>query len=189
MMRNCTLKSYRLLAAIFGALLISGCVSNDMSDLEAYKDEVLARKSGRIEPLPEIKPYERYLYQGSKNGARDPFEPFYEEKKEVVQEEKKVDARQQRLLDEIRNRNKEELEQFALDSLRMVGTLEDTDQLWGIIKDSNGVIHRVKPGNYIGLNFGKIIRIAEEGIELREIVKDSQGNYDERQASLALTEE
>ncbi len=178
----------RLAGLVLVSLVLSGCVSSDMSDLEVYKDEVLARKSGRIEPLPEIKPYERYLYQSADNNLRDPFEPFYEEKREEVKE-KPVDPMQQKYIAEIKNRNREELEQFALDSLRMVGTLEDTDELWGIVKDNNGVIHRVKTGNYLGLNYGKIIHIAEEGIELREIVRDSQGNYEERQASLALAEE
>ncbi len=174
---------------LFGVtLILSGCVNTDMSDLDIYTQEVLARKSGRIEPLPEIKPYERYLYQSADNNLRDPFEPFYEEKKEEIKE-KVTDAKQQKYIEEIRNRNREELEQFELDSLRMVGTLEDQNELWGIIQDNNGVIHRVKTGNYIGVNYGKIISIAEEGIELREIIKDTQGNWDERQASLALIEE
>jgi type IV pilus assembly protein PilP len=172
---------------LLATVLLAGCVNTDMSDLDAYTQEVLARKSSRIEPLPEIKPYERYLYQSADNNLRDPFEPFYEEKKEEFKE-KITDARQQKYIEEIRNRNREELEQFELDSLRMVGTLEDQNELWGIIKDNNGVIHRVKTGNYLGVNYGKIISIAEEGIQLREIVKDTQGNWDERQASLALIE-
>lgn len=180
--------SFRSLSSLLlMTLMLTGCVNTDMSDLEIYTQEVLARKSSRIEPLPEIKPYERYLYQSAENNLRDPFEPFYEEKKEEIKE-KVSDARQQKYIDEIRNRNREELEQFELDSLRMVGTLEDQSELWGIIQDNNGVIHRVKTGNYIGVNYGKIISIAEEGIELREIVKDTQGNWDERQASLALIE-
>ena len=55
---------------------LAGCVSTDMADLQAYSEEVLARKGGRIEPLPEIKPYERYLYQSAELGKPDPFAAF-----------------------------------------------------------------------------------------------------------------
>ena len=70
------------------ALTLGGCVSKDMSDLEAYKDEILARKGGNIEPLPPIKPYERYLYQASEQGLRDPFRSFFEEEAAVEKVEK-----------------------------------------------------------------------------------------------------
>ncbi|MFB3084100.1 MAG: pilus assembly protein PilP, partial [Gammaproteobacteria bacterium] len=74
------------------------------------------------------------------------------------------------------------------DSLRMVGLLEDTDDQWGIIVDPDGTIHRVKVGNYMGRNIGKITNIYEDRIELREVVQDSQGRWTERTAALALVE-
>lgn len=169
------------------AAMLGGCVSSDMSDLELYADEVRARKGGRIEPLPEIKPYERYLYQSAESGT-DPFEPFYREKpQEAVA--RAFDPNQQQYLDEIQNRNLEELENYELDSLRMVGTLEDASELWGIIVDRGGTVHRVKVGNYMGRNFGKILSISEEKIDLREIISDGQGGYQERQASMALVQQ
>ncbi|MCC7410799.1 MAG: pilus assembly protein PilP [Gammaproteobacteria bacterium] len=173
------------LAAIAG---LTGCVSHDMSDLQAYTQEILARKGGHIEPLPEIKPYERYLYQSADAGARDPFQSFYDEPEQRIAE-KAMTAEQQKLLDEIQNRNREELEQYELDSLRMVGTIENDSDLWGVIRDQGGTVHRIKVGNYMGRNFGRITSISEDRIELREIVKDANGVWEERPAVLALAEE
>ena len=66
------------------ALTLGGCVSKDMTDLENYVSEVLARKGGRIEPLPPIKPYERYLYQAEELGLRNPFRSFMKEEAEIA---------------------------------------------------------------------------------------------------------
>ena len=71
----------------------------------------------------------------------------------------------------------------------MVGVMEDTDDLWGIVRDPEGVVHRVQVGNYVGRNFGKIINIQEDRIDIREITRDAQGRYEEREASLALAEQ
>ncbi|MEQ8233990.1 MAG: pilus assembly protein PilP [Gammaproteobacteria bacterium] len=167
----------------------SGCVSRDMTDLENSVSEVLARKGGKIEPLPPIKPYERYLYQSGELGLRDPFETFAQAAKDVEQVEAITDAKQQEYANEILTHNREELETHELDALRMVGVLEDTDDLWGIVRDPDGVVHRVQVGNYVGRNFGKIINIQEDRIDIREIIRDAQGRYEERQASLALAEQ
>jgi len=91
--------------------------------------------------------------------------------------------------DEIRHRNREELEQFELDSLRMVGTVEDEDNQWGIIKSPDGVIHRIKVGNYMGRNTGKVLNVFEGRIEVREIVRNSQGRWEERQTGIALSDD
>ncbi|MEM7466401.1 MAG: pilus assembly protein PilP [Pseudomonadota bacterium] len=160
-----------------------------MSDLESYRDEVLARPGGRIDPLPPIKPYERYLYQAGNMNLRDPFRSFLvreEEKKEITPAD---DPEQRRFATEILTHNREDLEQFELDSLRMVGILEDRAVLWGIVQDTSGVVHRVQVGNYLGRNYGKILNIEEDRIDLREIVKDSEGRWEEREATLALYEE
>lgn len=168
---------------------LTGCVNRDKSDLEDYVAQVLSRKGGQIPPLPPIKPYERYLYQSAAQGLRDPFTPF----QELALKEEKVealpDAQQQAYNDEILAHNREELEGFELDSLRMVGTLQNADELWGIVRDNAGTVHRVQVGNYLGRNYGKILNIQEDRIELREIIKDSDGRWEEREASLALAEQ
>lgn len=176
-------------AFLFAAVLslLAGCVSQDMDDLESYAKEVLAKKGGRIEPPPEIKPYEPYAYKSSEAGERDPFEPFYQVRKAETTGVADTGLSKE-LEQEIKNRNREELEGFELDSLRMVGTIQNADENWAIISDPGGVVHRVKVGNYMGRNIGKIVNIFEDKIELREIVQNSQGKWEERQAAVALVE-
>ena len=170
------------------ASMIAGCVSNDISDLEAYTEEVLARPGGRIDPLPEIKPYERYLYRSGDAKGRDPFRPFYAPE---VAAEGPGEKKENPWRDECQVRNPEELELYELDSLRMVGTLhnEVSQTLWGIVEEQSGTIHRVQVGNYMGRNCGKVLRISEEGIELREIIRSPNDEWEERPAELALAEE
>ena len=172
---------------IFALLNVGGCISNDISDLDQYVQEILARPGGRIEPLPEIKPYEAYAYQSAAKDARDPFKLFYQKDEEQLVEEQDSGLTKE-MEDEIKHRNKEELEQFELDSLRMVGLMESEDNQWGIIKGPDGVVHRIKVGNYMGRNTGKVLNVFEDRIELREIVRNSQGRWEERQAAIALDE-
>jgi len=167
---------------------LSACVSSDKSDLEQQVQQILARPGGRIEPLPEIKPYEAYAYQSDKEGTRDPFELFYQKSVEVAEKDENKGLSEAQIK-EIRYRNREELESFELDSLRMVGTLEDQSSQWGIVKDPNGTVHRVKVGNYMGTNIGKILNIFEDKIELREIIRNPDGRWIEREAALALAEQ
>lgn len=176
------------MASFICALLnLGGCVSNDISDLHQYAKEILARPGGRIEPPPEIKPYEAYAYKSSGLNARDPFRLFYQKEVSDLEEGQDTGLTKE-MEDEIKNRNKEELEQFELDSLRMVGTMENEESQWGIIKDPGGVVHRIKVGNYMGRNTGKILNVFEDRIEVREIVRNSQGRWEERQAAIALDE-
>ncbi len=162
-------------------LTISGCGGGSMRDLERYVSEVLSRPGGKIEPIPPLEPYIVYTYQSS-DGV-DPFEPFFQETPDptTVAGDGGGPAPDP-------NRNKEELEGYALDSLRMMGTLEQDETVWGIVRTPDGAIHRVQSGNYMGRNHGKITHISEEKIELTEIVADSQGTWQERPAGLALAE-
>ena len=74
----------RILFCICLVSNITGCVSTDMSDLQMRVDEILARPGGRLEPLPEIKPYEAYAYKSAQAGARDPFQLFYQKSQEAI---------------------------------------------------------------------------------------------------------
>ena len=85
-------------------------------------------------------------------------------------------------------RSREFLEQFPLDTLRMVGTMQLGDTNYGLIQTSDGLIHRVVPGNYMGQNDGRISTVTESDIELVEIISDGIGGYLERQAAIALVD-
>ena len=181
----------RLTIVVLAILGVAGCVSSDMSDLEKQVSKIMSKPGGRLEPLPEIKPYEAYVYESGKSEARNPFKRFYVVEQSLAIEESEGpvdDGLTEEMRNEIQNRNREELEGFELDSIKMVGTLQSEDNHWGIVLDPGGVVHRVKTGNYIGLNIGKITSIEEEQIEVREIIKDNSGRYGERKALLPLTE-
>lgn len=182
-------KLLKTIFCLFVTVLISGCVSRDISNLERDVSEIMARPGGRIDPLPEIKPYEAYAYQSGLDSARNPFKLFFVIEKPEIEPGAVDDGLTEEMEREIRNRNREELEQFELDSLRMVGTLDNDNNNWGIVLDPDGVVHRVSVGNYLGVNIGKIINIYEDRIELREIAQDSGGRWEEREAALALIEE
>ncbi len=171
--------------------LVNGCVSHDMPDLKEQLSAIMSRPGGGIEPIPEIKPYEAYVYESGKSGANNPFKRFYIQEQSIALEDKQGpidDGLTEEMRNEIQNRNREELERYELDSLRMVGTLQNEENNWGIVVDPGGIVHRVKTGNYVGLNIGKITSIAEEQIEVREIIKDNNGRYEERRALLPLIE-
>jgi type IV pilus assembly protein PilP len=177
---------------------LSGCVSSDRSDLEEYVTQTLASKGAAMEVLPAIKPAERYLYQAGENpDARDPFVAFEDKKAEAPNQPQTDDVKQLELISEMQlhEQNPEELEGFELDSLHMVGTLALGEGVKGaeeglnaLILDPEGTIYRVKVGHYVGKNYGKVIRVNEDGIELREIIKDAQGRWEERESKIAIQE-
>lgn len=172
----------RYIFASFAVASLVGCSPDDYSDLTTYIAEVKARPKGIIPPLPEIKVVEPFIFKPE--GLRDPFSPIEPE----ISAESTGTAGGGGIKPDL-TRQKEELELFSLDTLRMVGTLAMKADLWGLIRANDGTIHRVRVGNYMGKNYGKIIRITEDRIELMEIVPDQQpGTWREQQASLALTE-
>lgn len=177
-----------LLMSCVPMLLVLGGCERAPSELEQYIIDTLLRPGGRIEPLPEIKPYEAYIYQSAEKNARDPFKLFYQEEEEALKAAENIGLSKE-MEDEIRNRRKEELEDFELDSLRMVGTMDDADNNWGIILDPSGEVHTVQIGNYMGRNTGKVLDVSEDKIVLREIFKDGQGRWDERQVAILLDAE
>jgi len=113
---------------------------------------------------------------------------FFQVDQEALLEESESGGLTKEMEDELRNRNKEELEQYELDSLRMVGTMDNGETNWGIIQDPDGAVHRIRVGNYMGRNTGKVLNVFEDRIEVREIVRNSQGRWEERQAAIALVE-
>jgi len=168
-----------LLTSLLPLLALGGCSGDGMGDLKAYVEEVRARPHAPIQPIPEIAQIETFTYVGA--DRRDPFSPVVNDR-----QRQKVTPSSGPVPDFLRP--KEELEQFPLDSLRMVGSVEQGAEMWGLVRSTDQVIHRVKAGNYLGQNHGQISRITAEAIELTEIVSDGQGGYRERAASLTLAE-
>lgn len=159
-------------------LLLAGCGANDTSDLQTYVRQVNARPPGPIEPLPPIEPVETFVYETGER--RDPFQS------DVQTEPQELAALDGGPAPDP-NRPREELESYPLDSLRMVGTLEQDGSRWGLVRTREGVVHRVTVGNYMGQNHGQIVSIDLDVIQLNEIVSDAPGQWRERAATVALS--
>lgn len=151
--------------------LLSAC-SSDMDELQQYIAQVKARKSTKIDPIPQIKQYEAFTYVAG--DRREPFTPSLPES-----------ARNGQGVHPDTSRNREPLEEFPLDALKMVGLIDYNKVAYAMIRAPDGVIHRVTVGNYMGQNFGKITSITEREVLLDEIVPDGFGGFKEQPASLA----
>ncbi len=167
------------LMTLAALLLLNGCGDRDLSDLEDYVAEVKARPKGAIKPLPEIKMVETFVFEPE--GLRDPFKPANQEPAPQI-------AMGGSGIKPDTTRPREPLESYSLDSLRMVGTVKKNDVLWALVQTAEGSIYRVRTGNHMGRNFGRIVRITENSIELIEIVPDSPGNWREKETTVALAD-
>ncbi|MDH3588699.1 MAG: pilus assembly protein PilP [Gammaproteobacteria bacterium] len=165
-----------ILVLVFVVATLSGC-AKDVSDLEQYIAEVHARKGGRIDPLPQIKPYETFVYSAS--DIRSPFIPAVEDRQTSV-------STSSVRPDQARAR--EFLEQFPLDTLRMVGTLGLGGGEYALVKTADGLLHRVRVGNHMGQSEGRVVEISDSEIKLIEIISDGLGGYIERPAAVALSD-
>src|SRR5579862_2407709 len=158
------------LAVCVGSL--GGCSARD-SDLSKFITATKNESGGRVEPLPEVKPYEAYTYADQE--LRSPFVPGGSG---GAGPNLRPDSR----------RNREYLEQFSLDTLKMVGTLNLSGNHYGLVQTKDGRVHRVVVGEHIGTNDGKITTISPSKIALVEIIPDGLGGYIERPAALGLNE-
>lgn len=178
-MNRVSLVVFNVLAAALAALA-AGCGGGDKSDLEAYVAEVKSRKSSNIDPIPDVRTYEPYAYEPA--DRREPFTPMLpsgERDDEGLASDIRPD----------RDRPRETLEQYPLDSLRMQGTLSTSSTLYALVRDPEGIVHRVTLGNHMGQNYGEITAITPSEIQLIEIVPDGLGGYMKRSADIALSEE
>ncbi|HEY5602975.1 MAG TPA: pilus assembly protein PilP [Gammaproteobacteria bacterium] len=169
------------LKSILGSALLIialvGCANDNVSDLQAHVAQVKAKKPPPIPPLPEIKPYETYVYD--ETTLRDPFQAAA--RKTVVRDEDEA-------LRPNMKRQREVLEQFPLDTLAMVGSLEQGGERWALIRAKDGTLYRTKKGRFIGQDYGEIIRVTETEIVLQETVPDGLGRWVKRQATLGVSE-
>ena len=179
-----------LLVAVLAVL--AGCAQRDMTDLQQFV-ETTKRTTPvkKPDPPPEIKPYTPFAYTAQ--GIKDPFivAPFAQE--EELELTQALAAQQSGSYTGVRpdpNRVREELEKYSLGSLKMMGTFRmgGINELWALILAPDGVVHRVQNNNYLGTNHGKIVDITEQRVDLREIVPDGPGRWQERDAFLSLTQ-
>jgi len=159
------------------ALVVLGGCTSEIDDLKQFvrdSDKGLPR---RIDPLPAVKPFEPFAYEGF--DLPDPFKP----RKLTSPKEGGGGGVAPDL-----NRRKEPLEAFPLEQLKMVGTLSQGNDTYALVR-ADKTLYRVKKGNYMGQNFGLITDVNDAEIKLKEIVQDSAGDWAERQSVLPLLEE
>jgi type IV pilus assembly protein PilP len=171
----------RCLLATCIVATLTACSSDEINDLRQYVKDVKAQQKGSIPPLPKPEDFETVAYDDTL--LRNPFLPTSTNK---VSESRNGES--QSLVQPDRHREKDILEQYALGSLKMVGSLEKDGKLWALIKTSDGTVHRTTAGRHIGQDNGKIIQITENQIDLREIVPDGLGGWIERRSTLTVSE-
>jgi type IV pilus assembly protein PilP len=162
---------------LLAATGLSGCSSDEFTDLDEFMAEKLARPGGVIPPIPAFKAYKSFSY--SATTLRSPFDrPI--EIREITQLQSVSTVQP----DE--DRPKEFLEQFTFDSLTMVGTLSRAGVDWGLVRDPDGGVHRVRVGNYLGRNHGKIVEMTDSYVAVIEIVSDGNEGWVERPRTIKL---
>lgn len=178
LLRNARFNSSKAATLCLLCVALSACGGNDgMEDLQNYIVEVSLRPGGPVEPMPQFLPYEAFTYSAA--SMRSPFDVPIMAGTSAAQEptsEVKPDF----------DRTPEELEAFALANLTMVGMITRGNTTIALIRDENGMIHRVGRGNYLGRNHGRIMNVAPSEVEITEIVPSGDGGWVERPRTLVI---
>ena len=162
----------RLTGLALVLVVLSGCSPGN--DLRQWVAQEKAKKGAPLDPLPVIRTFETFEYKDQ--DLRDPFNVSVEEQETTANNGPHPDQ----------DRAHEPLEAFTLDGLKMSGTLGLAKTIEGLVRDPDGVVHRVHVGNYLGQNYGRITGITEDHIEIVELVPNGSGGWMERQATIAL---
>ncbi|MEO8716656.1 MAG: pilus assembly protein PilP [Burkholderiales bacterium] len=169
-----------VLVAACAALLLAGCEGEKYSDLKKELNDLTKDLRGRVDPLPQVRPYEPVPYQ-----AENEIDPFRPDRIEVAAAGGSGPAASGKQPD--LDRPKEPLEAFPLESIQMVGSLTQGRETFGLVKAGTN-LYRVKKGNYMGQNFGVITGIDEVQISLKELNQEGSGEWVERASALQLQE-
>jgi type IV pilus assembly protein PilP len=161
------------LALVIGVVMLVGGCGGENQDLRAWMAEQGKGVRGRLDPLPQLKPYEPFAYN-----AFDLPDPFKPRKIQPVKGDSKLAPDM--------NRRREPLESYPLESLSMVGTLARNKQMFALVKTPEKDIYQVKSGNYLGQNYGVVTDISDSEVKLKELVQDGAGDWTERTSALQL---
>ena len=175
-------KPERLKLLVVSALLatgLAGC-TGEQEELAQWMEQQRREVKPDVPPLSAPKKFNPQSYS-----MLTGVEPFSTQKLSVAL---KQEARQPNsLLSAEINRRREPLEAYPLDSMTMVGSVVRAGRQYALLKVDN-LLYQVKPGDYLGQNYGKITKISETGVSLREIVQDAAGEWIERASALQLQE-
>jgi type IV pilus assembly protein PilP len=163
----------RFLILACAGLLLAGCGGESHQDLRAWMAEQGKGVRGRLDPLPQLKPYEPFAYN-----AFDLPDPFKPRKIEPTKGGSKLSPDL--------TRRREPLEGYPLESLSMVGTLAKDKVTYALVRTPERDIYQIKSGNYLGQNFGVVTAITDTEVKLKELVQDGAGDWTERTSALQL---
>jgi type IV pilus assembly protein PilP len=178
------MKALTLPALVCVALMLSACLGDEREDLSSWMQQERNSIKPDVKPIPEPTKFEPYSYGGERH-----VEPFSSEKlASILKSGQSLPSEKSALIEPELNRRKQPLEAFPLDTMVMVGSLNRNGKLVGLVK-VDSLLYQVTSGNYLGQNFGRILKVEENQIVLREIVQDAAGEWIERPAALQLQEE
>ncbi len=174
-------RTLRGAVAVLLPVLMSGCVwIEDTADLRSFVAQEKQKKTVRVEPLPEFKPYHSFIYEGA--SMRNPFKPLVA----LINPDKIPGGDVAGKKPDI-DREKEYLETFSLDNLKMVGSInKSSDTRWALIRDGKGEIHRVTIGDYMGFDYGKVVAVNGDSVDLIEIISNGRGGWMKRPRSVVM---
>lgn len=167
----------KLTYLVLVSILLASCGGEEFQDLRDFVKDSGKDMRGKIPPPPEVRPYEPFAYN---NEANLP-DPFKLRKPELRGGHAGINQPDM-------NRPKEALEEFPLEGLKMVGSLSQNKIGYAVIRAPDGKLHRIKAGNYVGLNFGLVKEVTGNEVKINEMVQDSAGDWSARESSLQLLE-
>ncbi|WP_232533175.1 pilus assembly protein PilP [Ramlibacter pinisoli] len=171
------------LAAALAVVLLAGCGASHQEETLEWMNQQRAQTRPKVQPIPEPKQFSPQAYT-----QETAFDPFSNQKlTQALKRETTQSTSSAALLAPELARRKEPLEGFPLDTMSMVGSLLKQGQPVALVRVDN-LLYQVRPGNYLGQNYGKITKVGEAEVVLREIVQDAAGEWIERSATLQLQE-
>ena len=164
-------------------VLLAACASSGDEELQTWMLEQRNAAHPKVVPLEEPKRFTPQPY--TQRGAIDPFDP-QKLTRALKKDSTQMSANAALIAPEL-NRRKEPLEAYPLDTMAMVGSLQRAGHPVALVRVDN-LLYQVKPGQYLGQNYGKVVKVTESEVVLREIVQDATGDWIERAAALQLQE-
>lgn len=158
---------------------LSGCFGGQ-GDLEVYIAQVKANVSPRIQPMPQVTPFNHFDYS-----AQTLRSPFVAPAPEVLLEKLRQESN---CLSPDPDRNKQALEKFSLADIAMRGTLGGSGVLWALLEASDASVHRVAVGHYLGLYHGRITVVSQDHIKVIELIPDGAGCWVERETLVSMVQ-
>ncbi len=177
------MKPNTLIAAVSAAVLASACGSSGQEELQTWMAEQRVQTKPQVQPIPEPKKFTPQSY--TQQGSTDPFSNL--KLTQALKRESAQSASNAALVAPELARRKEPLEAYPLDSMAMVGSLLKQGLPVALVRVDN-LLYQARPGSYLGQNYGKIVKVGETEVVLREIVQDAAGEWIERTATLQLQE-